>query len=154
MDGVSAGGGGPDQLVMVLATSNKPWDLDEAMRRRLERRIYVPLPDETARKEMLSIHLDGVKLSEEVDEATLAARCVGYSGADIQLACRDASMMPMRRMVDGKSPGEIVALQAEGALEGEVSADDFEAALARTQPSTNASEMALYEQWNDEFGCK
>ena len=123
MDGIDSSSG--DGLVMVLATSNKPWDLDEAMRRRLERRIYVPLPDETARREMLDIHLRGVGVAEDVEMESLATLTAGYSGADLQLACRDASMMPMRRAVEGKSPMEIVELQASGALEGEVSAQDW-----------------------------
>ena len=155
MDGVSsAGGSSSDGLVMVLATSNKPWDLDEAMRRRLERRIYVPLPDEASRREMLQIHLKGLALAQDVDEEELGRRSAGYSGADLQLACRDASMMPMRRAVEGKSPLEIVEMQSRGDLEAEISAADFEAALARTQPSTNAQEQTMYEQWNEEFGCK
>ena len=114
MDGMGSaggGGGGADEIVMVLATTNKPWDLDDAMRRRLERRIYVPLPSEAERREMLDIHLHGATLSDDVDLGALAQRTAGYSGADLQLACRDASMMPMRRMVDGKSPDEIVKLQ-------------------------------------------
>ena len=79
MDGVASSfaGSGPNSLVMVLATSNKPWDLDEAMRRRLERRIYVPLPDETARTEMLDIHLKGVKLASDVSLPSVAARTEG-----------------------------------------------------------------------------
>ena len=63
-------------------------------------------------------------------------------------------MMPMRRAVEGKSPGEIVAMQAAGALEGELSKEDFTAALGRTQPSTNAAELAQYEAWHEEYGCK
>ena len=124
MDGIGGGGGtgsscgggvvvgNADALVMVLATSNRPWDLDEALRRRLERRIYVPLPDMPARREMLSIHLRGLRLDHGVDLTVLAERTRGYSGADLQLVCRDASMMPMRRAVEGKSPLEIVELQA------------------------------------------
>ena len=54
----------------------------------------------------------------------------------------------------GKSPAEIVELQASGALEGDVTLDDFRHALQRTQPSTNASEQTGYERWNDEYGCK
>jgi katanin p60 ATPase-containing subunit A1 len=159
MDGVhsalnAAGSTAKEHLVMVLATSNKPWDLDEAMRRRLERRIYIPLPDEPSRLAMLRIHLSGVALASDVSLATLATQTSGYSGADLQLACRDASMMPMRRAVEGKSPVEIVAMQAEGALEGEVSAADFDAALRKTQPSASAAEQQRYEAWDEEFGCR
>ena len=153
MDGISSSGNGEGQ-VMVLATSNKPWDLDEAMRRRLERRIYVPLPDEASRGEMLRIHLKGVRLAGEVDLADLAQQTEGYSGADLQLACRDASMMPMRKAVEGKSPVEIVELQATGMLEGHLGMDDFRHALRRTQPSTAADEHTVYKAWNAEYGCE
>ena len=152
MDGVPSSGATASEMVVVLATSNKPWDLDEAMRRRLERRIYVPLPDEPARLAMLMIHLKGLQLADDVDLPALAARTAGYSGADLQLVCRDASMMPMRRMVEGKSPAEIVELQAAGALDSAVSSDDFERATAQTQPTTAAHEHRVYEAWNREFG--
>ena len=69
MDGVASGDNakGKGKNVIDLATTNCPWDVDEAMRRRLEKRIYIPLPDEEARKEMFHIYLKSVALSPDVD---------------------------------------------------------------------------------------
>jgi katanin p60 ATPase-containing subunit A1 len=46
--------------VMVLAATNRPWDLDDALIRRLEKRVYIPLPSELGRKELFSINLKGL----------------------------------------------------------------------------------------------
>jgi len=46
--------------VMVLAATNRPWDLDEAIRRRLEKRIYIPLPTQVGRDQLFKINLKGV----------------------------------------------------------------------------------------------
>ena len=68
---------------MVLAASNHPWRVDEAFRRRFEKRIYIPLPDGLAREEMLRLHLKGMKLDPRLNLAKTAKRLEGYSGADI-----------------------------------------------------------------------
>ena len=53
----------PGQHVMVLAATNFPWDIDEALRRRLEKRIYIPLPELDARRELMRINFKvGVRL--------------------------------------------------------------------------------------------
>ena len=77
MDGVgvvsSAGADSQDKeeaekskQVMVLAATNRPQDLDEALRRRLEKRIYIPLPNEKGLKQLFDINLRGVKMAEDV----------------------------------------------------------------------------------------
>ncbi|CAJ1362571.1 unnamed protein product, partial [Effrenium voratum] len=71
-----------DGHLFVLATSNSPWDLDEALRRRLEKRIYIPLPEEDARHRMLEHFLKDIVLAEDVDLADLARKLERYSGAD------------------------------------------------------------------------
>ena len=116
MDGVSSGGdeaAAEKKNVMVLAASNFPWDLDEALRRRLEKRIYIPLPTVDDVRALLDINLKDLKREDGVDLGALAKRMKGYSCADITNLCRDAAMMPMRRAIKGKTREEIKALTRE-----------------------------------------
>ena len=83
----------PGKVVMVLAATNFPWDIDEALRRRLEKRIYIPLPTLEGREALLKINLKEVKTVDDLDLKTIARKLDGYSGADITNVCRDASMM-------------------------------------------------------------
>lgn len=76
------------QVVMVLAATNFPWDIDEALRRRLEKRIYIPLPNREGREALLRISLREVKMEPSVDLKSIANMLDGYSGADITNVCR------------------------------------------------------------------
>ena len=162
---------------MILATTNRPWDIDEAMRRRLEKRIYVGLPDTATRKAMLKIYLKpeeqpaslgdrtpessskkNISIANDVNLDAIVAATEGYSGADIRMLCREAAMMPMRRLLEGKSAQEVLKLRSSGSLEkvGDITETDFEVALQNTKPSVAQSEEAVekFKKWEHEFGSK
>lgn len=82
---------------MVLAATNRPQDLDEAIRRRLEKRIYIPLPTAVGRQQLFKINLRGIRVADDVNWDELIRITDGYSGADLANVCRDAAMMPLRR---------------------------------------------------------
>ncbi|KAK4530521.1 hypothetical protein CCYA_CCYA04G1378 [Cyanidiococcus yangmingshanensis] len=85
--------------VLVLGATNLPWQLDPAIRRRFERRIYIPLPDDRSRKRMFEIHIGDTPHSLNAgDFEQLARSTEGYSGADIEIMVRDAIMQPIRRL--------------------------------------------------------
>lgn len=85
--------------ILVLGATNIPWVLDSAIRRRFEKRIYIPLPEEMARLTMFKIHLGNTAhtLTEE-NLRQLAKRTDRYSGADISIIVRDALMQPVRKV--------------------------------------------------------
>ncbi|XP_031627015.1 vacuolar protein sorting-associated protein 4B [Contarinia nasturtii] len=85
--------------ILVLGATNIPWVLDSAIRRRFEKRIFIPLPEEHARLTMFKIHLGSTShvLSEE-NLKELAKNTEGYSGADISIVVRDALMQPVRKV--------------------------------------------------------
>ena len=114
---------------MVLAATNRPWDLDEAIRRRLEKRVYIPLPSSNGRKHLLNINLKGIALEDDIDFEILVAKTDGYSGADITNVCREAAMMPMRRkLLSGSFNMENLKDHQED-IEVPLSMDDFLEAL-------------------------
>jgi len=152
MDGVgTALEGEENKMVIVLGATNFPWQLDEALRRRLEKRIYIPLPDLSARKELLEINLRSVKLDSSVNMEELSKRMEGYSGADITSICRDAAFMSMRKKIRGLKPEEIKNLSKEE-INQPVTQTDFEEALSKIAPSVGSSDIKKYEDWLKEFG--
>ncbi|XP_077541416.1 katanin p60 isoform X1 [Haemaphysalis longicornis] len=150
MDGIT-NNEDPTKVVMVLAATNFPWDIDEALRRRLEKRIYIPLPNSGGREALLKINLKDVEVCPELDINDIAERLDGYSGADITNVCRDASMMAMRRRIHGLTPEEIRNLNKEE-LELPVSRDDFEEAIRKINKSVSREDLEKYERWMSEFG--
>uniref|UniRef100_A0A8C6SBH9 Katanin catalytic subunit A1 n=1 Tax=Neogobius melanostomus TaxID=47308 RepID=A0A8C6SBH9_9GOBI len=153
MDGVGGAmeSDDPSKMVMVLAATNFPWDIDEALRRRLEKRIYIPLPTAIGRVELLKINLREVELADDVDLDLIAEKIAGYSGADITNVCRDASMMAMRRRIQGLSPEEIRALSKDE-LQMPVTMEDFTLTLTKISKSVSAADLEKYEAWMGEFG--
>ncbi|XP_060626857.1 katanin p60 ATPase-containing subunit A-like 1 isoform X2 [Anolis sagrei] len=153
MDGVGGAleNDDPSRMVMVLAATNFPWDIDEALRRRLEKRIYIPLPTAKGRAELLKINLREVELDPDISLEEIAEKIEGYSGADITNVCRDASLMAMRRRINGLSPEEIRALSKEELLMP-VTKGDFDLALKKISKSVSAADLEKYEKWMSEFG--
>ena len=92
------GVGNDNDGVLVLGASNVPWELDPAIRRRFEKRIYIPLPDIHARSAMYKIRLGKTphNLTED-DFIDLGNACEGYSGSDISVVVKEAMMMPVRK---------------------------------------------------------
>ncbi|KRY53889.1 Vacuolar protein sorting-associated protein 4A, partial [Trichinella britovi] len=95
MQGVSNDNDG----ILVLGATNIPWVLDAAIRRRFEKRIYIPLPDAAARKEIFKLHISNTPHSlTDRDFRILGEKTEGYSGADISIVVRDALMQPVRKV--------------------------------------------------------
>uniref|UniRef100_A0A2M3Z5G3 vesicle-fusing ATPase n=1 Tax=Anopheles braziliensis TaxID=58242 RepID=A0A2M3Z5G3_9DIPT len=93
------GVGSDNEGVLVLGATNTPWILDSAIRRRFEKRIYIPLPEANARHVMFKIHLGSTAhLLTEEDLRTLASKTEGFSGSDISIVVRDALMQPVRKV--------------------------------------------------------
>lgn len=154
MDGVEGATGGDDatKMVMVLAATNFPWDIDEALKRRLEKRIYIPLPEKDGRESLLRINLKEVELADDVNLGSIAEKLEGYSGADITNVCRDASLMSMRRRIAGLTPEEIRNLSKEE-LRLPTTGEDFLEAVRKVSKSVSSEDLEKYEKWMNDFGA-
>src|SRR5690606_39886189 len=91
-------GFGTNTNVIVLAATNRADVLDNALMRagRIDRQIYVDLPDVRERKEIFEVHLRPIKKDEELDTDFLAKQTPGFSGADIANVCNEAALIAAR----------------------------------------------------------
>ena len=131
--------------VTVIAATNRPDILDPALLRpgRFDRIVYVPIPDKDARKEIFKIHLRGRPLAEDVDIDKLAEKTEGYTGADIEAVCNEATILALREFIQsGKNPDE--------PKDAKIEMKHFEEALKKVKPLSK-EEREMYERMVDRF---
>ena len=142
------------KLIMVLGATNRPWDLDEALIRRFEKRVYIPLPNEKGREELFRINLLGVQTEENIDFSKLVAKTSGYSGADIANVCREASLMNMRRGLLNNQLDISDLVKKTGFrkdIEAPISEQDLIDACSNISKSVSNEDLVAYEKWTQEF---
>ncbi|KAF2220973.1 P-loop containing nucleoside triphosphate hydrolase protein [Elsinoe ampelina] len=85
-----------DHNVFLMVASNRPFEIDDAVLRRLPRRILVDLPTKTDRESILRIHLTGETLHEQVSLSKLAEQTPFYSGSDLKNVCVAAALAAVK----------------------------------------------------------
>ncbi len=141
--------------VVVIAATNRPDAIDEALRRpgRFDREIVIGVPDEKGRREIIGIHTRGMPLGDGVDLAELARTTHGFVGADIAALAREAAIEAVRRIMP-ELDLEARTIPAEVLERLSVERDDFIAALKRVQPSAMREVMVQTPDvgWDDVGG--
>ena len=96
------------ERILVIGATNKPWRLDGAFLRpgRFDDKIYVPLPDEKARRKIIDDRVLGVPMEEGIDFETLAKITDGYNGADMDYLCEKAKEFALHRVIQDKDTNE------------------------------------------------
>jgi transitional endoplasmic reticulum ATPase len=145
----------PRQNTVVIAATNRPEAIDEALRRpgRFDREIVVGVPDQNGRREILGIHTRGMPLDGGVDLDELARRTFGFVGADLAALTREAALEAVRRIMPELNLEEDT-IPTEVLDRLSVVGSDFDNALKRVQPSAMREVMVEAPQirWEDVGG--
>ena len=91
---------------MVLAATNRPSELDEAILRRLPQAFEIGIPDRRERAEILKVILKGESIEKSIDFDHIASLCEGYTGSDLLELCKKAAYFPIRDLLDEEKKGK------------------------------------------------
>ncbi|EOA38842.1 hypothetical protein CARUB_v10011191mg [Capsella rubella] len=139
------------QRILILGATNRPFDLDDAVIRRLPRRIYVDLPDAENRLKILKIFLTPENLESGFQFDKLAKETEGYSGSDLKNLCIAAAYRPVQELLQEEQKG--ARAEASPGLRS-LSLDDFIQSKAKVSPSVayDATTMNELRKWNEQYG--
>jgi len=133
--------------VIVVAATNRPDLLDRSLLRpgRFDRLIYIPMPDKVARQKILEIHLSKMA-APGVSPEWLAGQTEDYSGADLEMLCREAGMLALRQHIrPGMSKEELIIDEIT------VTKEHFQEASLRIKPHLSKEMMDEYMQMIKNF---
>ncbi|CAD7704373.1 unnamed protein product [Ostreobium quekettii] len=168
------------ERVLILGATNLPYMLDNALRRRFDKRIYIALPEQHARAHMFKVHLGDTphNLTEKEFQA-LAAKTEGFSGSDIAVVVKGVLMEPIKvvqgsqhfkrtRDADGQMKYTPCAPDDTGAEEKNlqwfmendpdsvlpppITYRDFEKVLLKARPTVSPKDLGIFQQFTEEFG--
>ncbi|KAH6756721.1 P-loop containing nucleoside triphosphate hydrolases superfamily protein [Perilla frutescens var. hirtella] len=136
------------ERILVIGATNRPFDLDEAVIRRMPRRIYVGLPDVENRSKILEVLLKKENLESGFSFEQLAKATEGYSGSDLKNLCSAAAYRSVQEFIEQESKGEGVAALRP------LHFNDFIKSKAKVKPSVahNASSTMKLREWNEQYG--
>ncbi|KAJ8546592.1 hypothetical protein K7X08_034102 [Anisodus acutangulus] len=143
-----------NQRILILGATNRPFDLDDAVIRRLPRRIYVDLPDAANRLKILNIILARENLESDFPYENLANATDGYSGSDLKNLCIAAAYRPVQEILE-KEEVESLGGRKDGIpVLRPLTVDDFIQSKAKVGPSVayDAASMNELRKWNDQYG--
>ncbi|KAL0356069.1 UNVERIFIED_CONTAM: Spastin [Sesamum radiatum] len=139
------------QRILILGATNRPFDLDDAVIRRLPRRIYVDLPDAENRLKILKIILARENLESGFPFEQLANATEGYSGSDLKNLCIAAAYRPVQELLEKETKGD----KHDGLpVLRPLKLEDFTHSKAKVGPSVayDAASMNELRKWNDQYG--
>ncbi|XP_015265703.1 PREDICTED: LOW QUALITY PROTEIN: spermatogenesis-associated protein 5 [Gekko japonicus] len=124
--------------VTILAATNRPDMIDKALMRpgRIDRIIYVPLPDAATRREIFKLQFCKMPISDEIDLDELVQQTEKYSGAEITAVCREAALLALQEDIQARS----------------IMGQHFQQALAIVTPRIPYSLQQFYESYQQQSG--
>jgi SpoVK/Ycf46/Vps4 family AAA+-type ATPase len=131
--------------VYVIGATNKPWDLDWAFIRRFQKRILVPLPDNSTRLNMLKHYTGNLEIAEDVDLTELTRLSEGFSGSDIRDVCQSAQLSLIGEFFES---GMATDRQNKPRA---LTMHDFRNIFDARKPSVSLDMLSLYNRWFEAF---
>lgn len=132
--------------VLVLAATNLPWAIDDAARRRLTRRLYIPLPEsETRLAQLRNLFKRSHHSLSDRDFILIANMTEGYSNSDLTALAKEAAMEPIRDL------GENLMNIGDQEIRG-VNIADFERAMRTIKKSVGKETLQRFQDWASRYG--
>lgn len=143
-----------DSFIMTVAATNVPWELDQAILSRFEKRIYIGLPDAETRRKIINIHTTGKGYQVEESLDNIVDSTDGFSGRDLFYLCSEAIRNMLRRTNRGimEDKDRVIGGSEKVTYRvNPITKQDFDAALSKIKPAVNEEMSKKYYKWKEEY---